>query len=560
MPYSTESLAARSAEVILGPNPIIGLRLRDVVGGAVRGALLAARQPRTTVTTLTGFGRELVRVARDTSELRPPPQDRRFADPAWRERRGYRAWLQAYLAWTRALRDWLGAQKNLDDLERARLAFLAELASDALAPSNFPWQPAARRRYRETNGQSARDGLKNFLTDLRTNRGLPAQVDTSTFKLGENLANTAGAVVHRTEVMELIQYRPRAAQVGAIPLLIVPPQINKYYIFDLSPEKSVVRALLDAGFHVFVISWRNPTRRQAAWGLAEYAAAIDTAMTTVCGITGQDSANVLGACAGGITLSSYVAARAATGDRRVRSLTLLVSVLDTSALGDTALGLFGTPSAVEAARRYSAAKGVLDGKDLSTAFAWLRPNDLIWNYWVNNVLLGNRPPAFDILYWNNDVTRLPARLHGEFLDIYRSNALAGEGALRLHGTPVDLRRIRCDAYLLAGTTDHITPWQACYRTTQFLGGKTTFVLSNSGHIQSILSPPGSKKAEFWWSDAPGADAGAWREAARHESGSWWPHWHAWLKDRSGPTVDAPATLGNADHPEICPAPGEYVRG
>jgi polyhydroxyalkanoate synthase len=343
-------------------------------------------------------------------------------------------------------------------------------------------------------------------------------------------------------------------------VLIVPPQINKYYIFDLAPEKSVVRGLLEAGFQTFVISWRNPTAEQKDWGLAEYTAGVDMAVSAVCALTGHNKINLAGACAGGITLSSYVAVRAAAGDTRVNSLTLLVNVLDQSGAEETTLGLFATPAAIEAAKRYSARKGVLDGKDLSTAFAWLRPNDLVWSYWVNNVLLGNKPPAFDVLYWNNDSTRLPARLHGEFLDVYKTNALTKAGTLRLHGVPVDLGKVRCDSYLIAGSTDHITPWKACYRSTQLFRGNNTFVLSNSGHIQSILSPPGNKKAEFWSGGKAGADADAWLKSAQRESGSWWPHWHAWLAERSGAELPAPAQPGSADYPELCPAPGTYVHG
>jgi len=455
--------------------------------------------------------------------------------------------------------DWIG-QQQLKPHSRARLQFMASQLTDALAPSNFPWQPEAVKRFRDSGGHSALDGVKNLLRDLRENRGLPAQVDKTPFSIGGNLAVTEGAVILRTEQIELIQYKPRTPNVRQAPVLIVPPQINKFYIFDLAPEKSLVRGLLDAGFQTFVISWRNPTIEHRDWGLAEYTAGIDMAVSAVCALTGHNKINLAGACAGGITLSSYVAVRAAAGDTRVNSLTLLVNVLDQAGAEETTLGLFATPAAIEAAKRYSARKGVLDGKDLSTAFAWLRPNDLVWSYWVNNVLLGNKPPAFDVLYWNNDTTRLPARLHGEFLDVYKTNALARPGTLRLHGVPVDLGRVRCDSYLIAGSTDHITPWKACYASTRLFRGNNTFVLSNSGHIQSILNPPGNKKAEFWSGGKAGSDADAWLASARREAGSWWPHWHAWLAGRSGEELPAATQLGSADYPELCAAPGTYVHG
>ncbi len=556
----TDKVSARSAEVILGPNPFVGFRVRDLVREGVHALGLAAAQPKLTAKAISRFGRDLVEVAGNRSGLTPPPKDRRWADPSWTDNRRYRSWLQAYLAFGKALNGWLDGQTKLDASGRARLEFVLHLVNDALAPSNFPFQPEALRRFRDTKGESARAGLRNLVRDLRENRGLPAQVDKSKFKVGDNLATTEGAVVLRSEVVELIQYRTRSPRVQDVPILIVPPQINKFYIFDLSPEKSLVRSLLDMGFQVFIVSWRNPTRAHRDWGLAEYAAGIDTAVSTVCALTQQTRINLVGACAGGMTLASYVAARAAAGDTRVNTLTLMVNVLDISATGDTPLGLFATPSAIEAAKRYSQAKGVLDGKDMATAFAWLRPNDLIWNYWVNNILLGNAPPAFDVLYWNNDSTRLPARLHGEFMDIYRTNALTQPGKLRLHGVPVDLGKIRCDTYLVAGTTDHITPWKACYRSTQLFGGKNTFVLSNSGHIQSILNPPGNKKAEFWAGGTPGPDPDDWQSGAERHTSSWWLHWYGWLKTRSGNERDAPRQLGSEDYPQLSAAPGEYVHG
>ncbi len=558
MKDSTDKIAARSTEVMLGPNPIVGMRARDVAREGLKALGLAARQPRLTARNARELAGELVKVVQGESDLTPDVRDRRFADESWQSNRAYRTWLQSWLAWRAMTHHWVDAQDDLSKYGRLRLDFLVDLLNDAIAPSNFPWQPAALKKFRETGGESAREGLKNFLHDLRKNRGLPSQVDGRKFKVGENLATTEGAVVARTEVMELIQYQPQTEKVYARPLLIVPPQINKYYVFDLSPEKSLVKGLVEAGYQVFVVSWRNPGRGHADWGLAEYAAAIESAVSVTCNITHQTRVNMLGACAGGITLAAFVAARRAVGDERINSMTLLVNVLDTGALGDTALGLFAGPRAVEAAKKVSRRKGVLEGRDMAAAFAWLRPNDLIWNYWVNNVLLGNAPPAFDVLYWNCDNTRLPARLHEEFLDIYKTNALTQRGQLRLQGVPVDLAQVNCDSYILGGTTDHITPWQACYRSTQLLGGDTTFVLSNSGHIQSILNPPGGKKAEFWHGPGDHKDPSQWQAQAQHQDGSWWPHWYAWLGKRSGRKHAAPLELGNEAYPMLLKAPGTYV--
>jgi len=559
MKPAPETIAARSSEVMLGPNPIVGFRSRDVAREVLRVAKLAASQPRNSLRKAADLGNELGRVLRGESALAPKARDRRFADPDWTQKPGYRKWLQAYLAVDNTLSDWVESQQ-LAPHSQARLQFMVSQVVDALAPSNFPWQPEAVKRFRASGGHSALDGVKNFVHDLRHNHGLPAQVDKTPFKVGENLGTSEGAVILRTDLMELIQYKPRTAKVQQAPVLIVPPQINKFYVFDLTPEKSLVRGLLDAGFQVFIMSWRNPTAAQRDWGLAEYTAAIDMAVSATCALTGHNKLNLAGACAGGITLSSYVAVRSAAGDTRINSLTLVVNVLDQSGTGDTPLGLFATPAAIAAAKRYSQRKGVLDGKDLATAFAWLRPNDLVWSYWVNNVLLGNKPPAFDVLYWNNDSTRLPARLHGEFLDIYRSNALTHPGTLRLHGVPVDLGKIRCDSYLVAGATDHITPWKACFASTKLFKGHSTFVLSNSGHIQSILNPPSNKKAEFWSGGDTSAEATAWQQDAERQSGSWWTHWHEWLRQRSGDELAAPAQLGSDEYPALGAAPGTYVHG
>ena len=555
----SDKIAAGSADAMLGPNPIVGFRARDVVREMVRAGKLAVSQPKLTAKVVGGFGAELRRILGDQSELAPQPRDKRFADAAWKDDPRYRKWLQSYLALEKSLGGWVNGQ-NLPEHSRARLEFMTSLFTDALAPSNFPWQPEALKRFRETRGHSALDGLHHLWSDIRHNQGLPAQVDKASFKVGENIANTPGAVIFRNELVELIQYAPLNAQVREAPVLFIPPQINKFYIFDLAPEKSVVRSVLEAGFQAFIISWRNPGAEQADWGLAEYAAAIDQSISAICDLTGASKVNLIGACAGGITVAAYVAARSAARDPRVNSLALVVSVLDVKAIGDTPLGLFATPRAIKAARRKSQKAGVLDGKAMAAAFSWLRPNDLIWNYWVNNVLLGNKPPAFDLLYWNNDSTCLPARLHGEFMDLFLDNAMAKPGKLRLHGVPVDLSKVRCDSYLLGGTTDHITPWKACYRNTQLLGGKRTFVLSNAGHMQSILNPPGNKKSEFWTGGILGADPEAWRKSAEHHAGSWWPHWHAWLHERSGDLKEAPAALGSADYPELSPAPGTYVLG
>lgn len=550
-------LAAGHGEGLLGPNPFVGFRAYDVAREAMRVAKLTVSQPKLAVRSATRFVKELGAIRRDTSALAPASRDRRFADTAWQADPRYKKLLQVYLAFERSLHEWTDSQE-LPAHSRARLEFMLSLLVDAVAPSNLPLHPEALRRFRETGGHSALDGLKHLVRDVRENGGYPVQVDKSQFTVGGNLATTEGEVVFRTEVFELIQYRPRREKVRTVPVLLVPPQINKFYIFDLAPEKSVVRGLLEQGLEVWCISWRNPEAQQRDWGLAEYAAAIDMAIGTVCQVREVAKVNVVGACAGGLTVAAYAATRAASGDTRLNSLTLMVNVLDTGTIGETPLGLFATPRAIAAVRRRTRRKGVLDGREMGSAFAWLRPNDLIWNYWVNNVLLGKPAPAFDVLYWNSDATRLPAALHSEFIDIFLKNALTTPGAMRLHGVPVDLSRVRCDSYITGGTTDHITPWRGCFRTTQLFGGDCTFTLANAGHMQSILSPPGGKKTEFWTGPGGQASADEWKASAAHQAGSWWPHWHGWLHDRSGDWRPAAAQAGSADHPPLMAAPGRYV--
>jgi len=337
---------------------------------------------------------------------------------------------------------------------------------------------------------------------------------------------------------------------------VVPPQINKFYVFDLSPDKSLARFLLRSQVQTFVVSWRNPTKAQREWGLSTYIEALKDAIDVICAITGSKDINMLGACSGGLTTASLLGHYAALGQPKVNALTLLVSVLDTQL--DTQVALFADEKTLEAAKRRSYQAGVLEGSDMAKVFAWMRPNDLIWNYWVNNYLLGNEPPVFDILYWNNDTTRLPAALHGELIEMFQTNPLTRPGALEVCGTPIDLKQVTCDFFVVAGTTDHITPWDSCYKSAHLFGGKCEFVLSNSGHIQSILNPPGNPKARYMTNSEMPLDPKAWQESSTKHADSWWLHWQSWLAERSGETKNAPRVLGNKKYPAGEAAPGTYV--
>jgi polyhydroxyalkanoate synthase len=449
-------------------------------------------------------------------------------------------------------------EANIDSRDAERARFLVSLLVDALSPTNsLAGNPAALKKVVETGGASLFHGFENFVRDVVGNGGLPAQVDTRTFAVGKNLATTPGSVVLRTEVMELIQYRPTTGEVLERPMLIAPPQINKFYVFDLVPEKSIIRYCLDAGLQTFAISWKNPTAAECDFGLDTYVAALDQAVDAMRAITGSEDVNIWGSCSGGITTSAFLAHLAARGEAKVHSATVAVCLLDMAATANTTAGLFVTPESITAAKQASQLTGVVKGQELARMFAWMRPNDLIWNYWVNNYLLGNAPPAFDVLYWNNDTTRLPARLHADFLDLIDANPFVNAGRLVVRGTPLDMAQVDLDSYVIAGLSDHITPWQGCYNTAKLYGSRSTFVLANSGHIQSLINPPDNPKACFWTGASTTPDARTWLEHAVKRAGSWWPHWREWIKARSGGTK-APSELGSKANPPLEAAPGRYV--
>jgi polyhydroxyalkanoate synthase len=539
-------------------NPLVGVRGQDILNSAhlLLGELLS--NPALAARQYLNFLAELGRIATGASELMPDAKDRRFADPAWKESVAYRSLAQVYIACGNALHRFLDEAKiDKRDAERAR--FVISLIIDAMSPTNsLAGNPAALKKLVDSGGASVLRGLENFLADLMHNGGLPAQVDTRRFAVGKNLATTPGSVVHRNEVMELIQYRPIAGEVHQRPLLIVPPQINKFYVFDLAPEKSIIRYCLEGNLQTFAISWKNPRPAERHFGIDTYVETLEEAVDVMRAITGSEGVNIWGSCSGGITMSAFLAHLAARGESKIQSATVAVCLLDMAATQNTTAGMFVTPEAIVAAKSASQLAGVVEGQELARMFAWMRPNDLIWSYWVNNYLLGNAPPAFDILYWNNDTTRLPARLHADFLDLLGANPFVHAGRLQVRGIPLDMARLDLDSYVVAGLTDHITPWQGCYNTAKLYGARSTFVLANSGHIQSLLNPPGNPKACFWTGAASGADGESWLQNAAKHSGSWWPHWLDWVKARSGEMRPTPAALGNERHSPIEAAPGRYV--
>ena len=542
-------------------NPIVGLAREDLIGAV--GVMLreTASKPGISVKHARRFGDEVFKILTNKSEILPNPKDKRFLDPAWAKNPFYKMGMQYYLAAQTSVQGWI-ADLELDEMERARANFVSGMILDSLAPTNtLAGNPSAIKKAVETGGGSLLRGLRNAYDDIVNNDGMVSQVDSRPFTIGENIAISPGAVVYRSEIMELIQYQPTTDKVHEIPLLIIPPQINKAYINDLTPQKSIIRYELENGIQPFLISWRNPQIEHRDWGLAEYVDAIVIALDVVEAITGAKKVNVAGACSGGITTATLLSKLKAMKDNRVNSATLMVCVLHPQR-NDSEAGALVSDHGIKLARERSAKKGILEGSSLARTFAWLRPNDLVWNYVINNYLHGEDPPAFDILFWNNDSTNLTAALHSDYLRVYEEQPFANPGVSELAGNKIDLTKVDCDLFIMAGVTDHITPWKACYRSTQLFGSKKIeFVLSHSGHIQAILNPPGNPKAKFYRAGGKmPTTPEAWLGGAEETAGSWWPYWIKWLQDRSGEQVAAPKSLGNKSYKPVGSAPGEYALG
>jgi polyhydroxyalkanoate synthase subunit PhaC len=534
----------------------LGRRLAPNSSWLALGAGLA-RRPRAVTRRGVELARQLTGVAVGQSKITPDKRDRRFTDPAWRENPLLRRTVQAYLA-AETTAEALVADAELGWRDNERVSFVLENVFDAVAPSNNPLiSPVAWKAAIDTGGGSVLSGLRNLARDSLASPRVPSMVEPDAFEVGKTLATTPGSVVFRSEVLELIQYRPQREQVRQYPLLMVPPVINKFYVLDLAPGRSLAEYLLREGQQVFVISWRNPDARYREWGMDVYGQAILDAIAAVEDISASPRTNLFATCSGGILAAMTLAHLAETGGLdRIGSLTLAVTVLDQTKAGQAAAIV--DEGTAKAAIAMSAARGYLSGSSLAEVFAWLRPNDLIWNYWVNNYLQGRPPPAFDVLFWNADTTRMAATLHREFVEAALSNSLAIPGAATMLGSPVDLSKITTDSYVIAGVADHISAWQACYRSGALLGGDREFVLSTSGHIASMVNPPGNPKASFRSGPITDQTADQWLKATPAQPGSWWPHYVEWLAARSGSEQDAPDALGGPAWPPLDPAPGTYV--
>ena len=489
--------------------------------------------------------------------LQPATKDRRFRDPAWERSPWFFGERQAYLAWARLVEELVEAA-GLDPASASKAAFALGLLVDAMAPTNYlATNPEAQRRAVETRGASVARGLRNFLDDLVHNKGLPRQVDASGFTVGGNLACTPGKVVFRNHLMELIQYEPQTKTVYETPLLVSPPWINKYYLMDLAPGRSFIEWAVLHGHSVFAISYRNPDTSMRDVSLDDYLIhGPHAALDVIAEITGSPVVNMAGLCIGGTLTVALLAYLEAGGEHRVNTSTLLNTLVDFSEPGP--LGSFTDAASIRNLEKKMARTGFLDAGDMAMSFNALRSNDLIWNYVASNWLMGQDPPAFDILAWNADSTRMPATMHSFYLrQCYQENRLALD-QMTLAGRRLKLADYAGDVFIVGAVEDHIAPWTSSYKTTQLLGGHLRFVLTSSGHIAGIVNPPGTKRT-FWTNDNLPADPQAWLAGAQRHDGSWWQDWAGWIATRAGKRGKVPS-MGSATHPPITEAPGEYVHG
>jgi polyhydroxyalkanoate synthase subunit PhaC len=551
-----DSQAEDAAEALAGAEPV-GI---PSAGSLLAGLAKVGGQGRSVARETAKLGIELARIVGGRSKAAPGAGDRRFADPAWTSNPFYRRLAQFYLAWA------AGIGRVTDDLEEAdvdwrtveRARFATSILVSALAPTNAVWSnPAALKRAFDTGGLSLGRGFLNWVDDLRHNGGMPSQADRNAFAVGRDLAITPGSVISHDDLAELIQYRPSTATVRSRPLLVVPPPIGRFYFLDLRPGRSFVEYSVGQGLQTFILSWRNPTAEHGAWDMDAYASRILDAIDTVRDVTGSEDVNLIGFCAGGLISTALLNHLADRRDTRVHSMSYAVTLLDFSI--PAPIGAFSSRAVLDLARGNSGRKGVISAKEMGGVFTWMRPDDLVFSYWVNNYLMGEKPPAFDILSWNVDGTNLSAALHAQFLDIFANNTMCRPNAMTVLGSPIDLSRIAVPTFVTGAVNDHLTPWKGCYRTTQLFDAPSAFVQSSAGHIASLVNPPGNPKASYRTGGAPGPDAEAWLASSTRHVGSWWEPWAEWVMERSGTEQAAPNRLGSRRHRPAEAAPGLYVR-
>lgn len=505
----------------------------------------------TTATMLKfwGHGQEVGPIA--TTE----PGDKRFNAPDWQQNPVFDAIKQNYLLTATTLLKTAAQLKGLDEKQQHKIIFYLRQFLDAISPTNFLFtNPQVIHETIQSGGQNLVTGMEHLMRDIKN--GQIKMTDTDAFTPGVNLATTPGQVVYRNTLIELIQYQPTTEQVYAIPLLFVPPWINKYYILDMQPQNSLIKFLVDHGFSVFVVSWKNPDASMEEISFDDYLTmGILDALDVIMEITGAKQVNPVGYCVGGTLLSCAISYLAARQQQTINAATFLVALQDFTEVGDTSV--FIDEPQVAYLEGQMMEKGYLDSRSMATMFNMLRANDLIWSNVVNNYLLGKEPPAFDLLYWNNDGTRMTRAAHSFYLrNTYLENNLIKPGKVVLKGVPIDLGKITQDVYAVGTQQDHIVPWRSAWRISQLASGSVRFALGGSGHIAGVINPP-TKGRGYWTNDKPAQNAEQWFEGAEHHKGSWWSDWLEWLKARSGEQVAAPS-VGSAAHPALMPAPGKYV--
>jgi len=483
--------------------------------------------------------------------------DRRFLSAEWNELPYFDYLKQYYLLTSQWLMEMVESAKFDNEIKK-KLRFFARQYIDAMSPANFPaTNPEVLKLAADSDGESINKGLKNFLGDLE--KGHISMTDESAFEVGRNLAVTRGAVVFENDLIQLIQYNPLGETVSEYPLLIVPPCINKYYVLDMRPENSFVRYALEQGNNVFIISWRNipPGLDSLTWD--DYLEqGVIKAIKVSLEIAGVKKLNALGFCVGGTLLACALAALRAKRQNPAASLTLLSTMLDFTDTGE--ISVYIDSAYVQKIKTEIGTGGLVPGRDLALTFASLRANELVWFYVVNNYLKGKTPHAFDLLYWNSDSANLPGPMYVYYVrNMYLENNLKTPGKLMMCGVPIDLAKINLPTYVLAAKEDHIVPWKSAYASMPLLKGQIDFVLTASGHIAGVVNPPAKSKRSYWSGSVIGENPEHWLASAHSSPGSWWPHWSAWLKQKSGKQVPAPAKLGSKKYPEVEAAPGRYVK-
>jgi polyhydroxyalkanoate synthase len=489
------------------------------------------------------------------------PRDRRFADADWRDNQFFDFIKQAYLITSRWATDLADEANGLDPHTRQKAAFYVKQITNALAPSNFVFtNPELLKVTLASNAENLVHGMHMLAEDIKAGGGdlRIRQSGAGDFRLGENLATTPGVVIHQNDICQIIRYDAAGDTVLARPLVIVPPWINKFYVLDLTPEKSFIRWCVEQGHTVFVVSWVNPDQRHAGASFEHYMkGGVIEAVNVALAATGADGVNAVGYCVGGTILAVSLAYMAATGDDRIKSATFFATQVDFGNAGD--LQVFVDEEQVASLENRMQQRGYLEGKEMANAFNMLRPNDLIWPYFIGNYFKGKEPQPFDLLYWNADATRMPAANHAFYLrHCYLQNDLSA-GRMEVGGVTLDLKKVKIPIYNLATREDHIAPPESVYYGSSFYGGKVTFVVTGSGHIAGVVNPPARNKYQYWTGPAPkGADFAAWMEKAKEHPGSWWPHWHAWIEKLDKRRVPAERPDGRP-FKAIEAAPGSYVR-